>query len=394
MRCIITTEEHFAHIDGHIGSYNPLFWDRYLQVFDNIIVVARVSNTSSPAVHPITNPKISFLAIPEYIGPKQFLQKYLSIKSSIKVNKLYNSALISRVPSTIGNLVIKERERLEIPFGLEVVGDPQDVFAPGVVSHPLQRFFRYWFAKNLYNQCRRAAAVAYVTRSYLQQRYPPSPMTFTTSYSSIDLPSSAFCSGPRQFNDSGKIFHLVSIGSQDQLYKGFDLLIYAISVCVKNNLSVEASIAGTGRYQALLVELTRSLGLEDTITFLGHVEPKIGIPELLDKADIFILPSRTEGLPRVMIEAMARGLPCIGSTVGGIPELLQPEDMVPPGDIQALATKISEVISNPSRMNTMSQRNVEKAKEYAEYVLRERRTIFYEKVRSATEHWLVKRERA
>lgn len=88
-----------------------------------------------------------------------------------------------------------------------------------------------------------------------------------------------------------------------------------------------------------------------------------------------------------MIEAMALGLPCIGSTAGGIPELLPPEDMVPPNDAQALAMKIREVVSDPERMTRMSARNLEKAKGYHEDILRERRNKFYQYVKERTTEW-------
>ena len=113
----------------------------------------------------------------------------------------------------------------------------------------------------------------------------------------------------------------------------------------------------------------------------------------LDLADLFVLPSYQEGLPRAMVEAMARSLPCIGSTVGGIPELLQPEDMVPPGDAVALANKIREVVTDRDRMARMSARNLEKAKDYRNEVLQERRNEFYRYVREQTEAWLREKQK-
>jgi glycosyltransferase involved in cell wall biosynthesis len=89
-----------------------------------------------------------------------------------------------------------------------------------------------------------------------------------------------------------------------------------------------------------------------------------------------------------MLEAMARGLPCIGSTVGGIPELLPAEDLVPPGDAVALAAKIREVAADPERMARMSARNLAKAEEYRDEALRERRLAFYRYVRESTETWI------
>ena len=124
------------------------------------------------------------------------------------------------------------------------------------------------------------------------------------------------------------------------------------------------------------------------MSFQGLLPTSEAVREQLDRADLFVLPSHQEGLPKAMVEAMARALPCIGSTVGGIPELLPPEDLVPPGDVAALASKIREVATNPDRMARMSARNLEKATEYRDEVLSEQRNEFYRYVRDMTEAWL------
>jgi glycosyltransferase involved in cell wall biosynthesis len=85
---------------------------------------------------------------------------------------------------------------------------------------------------------------------------------------------------------------------------------------------------------------------------------------------------------------MARGLPAIGSTVGGFPEVLPYEDLVPAGNVQTLAQKIREVLSNPERMNIMAARNLKKANEYREEILCERRIMFYRVLMEKTELWL------
>jgi glycosyltransferase involved in cell wall biosynthesis len=89
-----------------------------------------------------------------------------------------------------------------------------------------------------------------------------------------------------------------------------------------------------------------------------------------------------------MVEAMARGLPCIGSTAGGIPELLPAEDLVPPGNVAALSQKIHEVATDPARMERMAKRNLAKAREYSDGALQGRRTAFYAYLRQRTEQWL------
>jgi glycosyltransferase involved in cell wall biosynthesis len=157
---------------------------------------------------------------------------------------------------------------------------------------------------------------------------------------------------------------------------------------VQEGLDIKLILLGDGLYRAELEALAATLGLGQRVGFQGLLPTSEAVREELDRADIFVLPSHQEGLPKAMIEAMARSLPCIGSTVGGIPELLASEDLVPPGDVTALASKIREVATNPERMARMSARNLEKAKDYTDEALLERRKEFYRYVREETEAWL------
>jgi glycosyltransferase involved in cell wall biosynthesis len=120
------------------------------------------------------------------------------------------------------------------------------------------------------------------------------------------------------------------------------------------------------------------------VRFHGQLPAGQAVWEVLDRADLFVLPSRQEGLPRAMIEAMARGLPCIGSTVGGFPELLPPEAMVPPGDATALARKIGDLLASPQHMAALAASNLQRAHNYRADQLRERRIAFYRSVREQT----------
>jgi glycosyltransferase involved in cell wall biosynthesis len=268
------------------------------------------------------------------------------------------------------------------------VGDPYDVFAPGSVRHALRPFFRRWFHRQLRRQCVNACAVAYVTEHTLQRRYPPAPGAFSTHYSSIELPDAALVAAPRSPQPQQRRFTLIIVGTLAQLYKAPDVLIDAVGVCVREGLDLQLVLVGDGKHRRELETQASALGLDGRVRFLGQLPAGEFVRAQLDQADLFVLPSHQEGLPRAMIEAMARALPCIGSTAGGIPELLPPEDMVPPGDVTALARKIREVVTNLERMIRMSARNLEKAQEYRDEVLNKRRTAFYRYVRERTEAWL------
>ena len=211
---------------------------------------------------------------------------------------------------------------------------------------------------------------------------------YSTHYSDVELPELAFAPLSRPTRQNDCLIRLIFVGTLEQLYKAPDVLLDAVGQCFRQGLDLELVLVGRGKYQQQLEARAEALGLGLRVRFLGQLPAGEAVRNDLDRADLFVLPSRQEGLPRAMIEAMARGLPCIGSTVGGIPELLEAENLVPPGDAMALAAKIREVVTDPERMARMSARNLAKAREYSDEVLRERRLAFYRYVREATETWI------
>ena len=85
---------------------------------------------------------------------------------------------------------------------------------------------------------------------------------------------------------------------------------------------------------------------------------------------------------------MARGLPCIASNVGGIPELLESRDLVTPGSVEMLTRAIIDVASDADRRTAMSARNLSRANDFRDDLLKTRRVAFYLRVRAATERWI------
>jgi len=110
---------------------------------------------------------------------------------------------------------------------------------------------------------------------------------------------------------------------------GIDILIKAISKLKlqATNYKLQAFILGAGPEEKNLKDLAKELKVDDAVKFFGHVEPE-KIPEYLSKADIFVRASRTEGLGSSFLEAMAAGLPTIGTRTGGIVDFIKdPEDV-------------------------------------------------------------------
>lgn len=394
MNLVVALEYRFESTpDGKIWTQTQFpyrFWLRYLEVFEQVRVVARVRQVLSvPADwQRADGAGVSFAAVPYYVGPWQFLKRAWQVQRAAINAVGAKDAVILRVGSMIADCMQPMLHRTGHPYGVEVVSDPYDVFAPGSVKHRLRPFLRWWFPPVLRRQCAGACAAAYVTEYALQRRYPPAPSTFSTYFSDVELPDSAFMSSCIPTKRMTDAIAIITVGTLAQLYKAPDVLIDAVAACVKKGLDLKLILVGDGQYRMELETRAAAQGLGKRVYFCGSLPAGDAVRSQLDQADLFVLPSYQEGLPRAMVEAMARAMPCIGSTVGGIPELLPPEDMVPPGDVAALAAKITEVVTNPERMARMSARNLEKAKAYTEEVLRERRLAFYRHVRETTETWV------
>jgi len=387
VQVLLTTEAHFRRnseglVCSTTGGRGYSFWLRYLDVFDSVLVIGRLFLNEGPAFAPVEGRGVSFFPLPGYIGPQQYLWKAWALRQRIRLACVGESAFIARVPGAIGSLLLDQLKRRSWPYALEVVGDPHDAFAPGTIKHPFRAFFRWWFSHKLRRHCYDASAVAYVTQYALQRRYPPAKGNFSTYYSSIELGDSDFASEPRLYQGKVNNFTLINVGMMTHLYKAQDILIEALRRCNSDGLNLNLILVGDGKYRSGLESRVASLALKERVQFCGLLPAGDAVGARLDQADLFVLPSRQEGLPRALIEAMARALPCISSTVGGIPELLPSENLVPPNDVKELASKICEIVTDPERMSQMSARNLAKAKEYHPDVLRERRVEFYRNVKN------------
>lgn len=393
MDLVITVEQRFIRLpDGSHWSpsgFARSFWDRYLEVFDGVRVVARVAAGSAVPAGWIRSdgPGVGFHPVPHYIGPWQYLARARRVRASVRHAVTAADAVLMRVASRIASVLEASLKPSRHPYGLEIVGDPHDTFSPGAVRHPLRPVIRRLMTRELRRLCRSACSLAYVTERSLQRRYPASSGAFQASYSSIELNPDAFVASPRPCTPVGGSPRLVAIGSLSQPYKGFDILLDALAVCRQNGIQPRLVILGDGVYRSELEGRAARLDLAEAVLFAGQVPPGRAVRDELDRADLFVMPSRTEGLPRAMLEAMARGLPCIGSDVGGIPELLHRDDLVPAGDAEALARSILSVSNDPWRMARMSARNLRKAGEYRGEVLAGRRRAHYRYLRECTEAW-------
>ena len=154
----------------------------------------------------------------------------------------------------------------------------------------------------------------------------------------------------RQWNVSHDERIVISVGRLSP-EKGHSYLIDAVSTIVSTSpeLKLKVLIAGGGPSEKKLKEQVSDKGLNQSVKLIGHCSDLDG---LFSIADLFVLPSLSEGSPNVLLESMAARVPIVATKVGGVTELVKNGEsaiLVPPGDSESLKTAILELLMNRSR---------------------------------------------
>lgn len=159
---------------------------------------------------------------------------------------------------------------------------------------------------------------------------------------------------------------LLFVGYLDT-FKGIFEIINSFDKIKKDDNLAKLMIIGTGPKKSELQNKVRDLGLEKSVIFTGKVEPE-NIHKYYQAADIFVLPSHVDagGPPLVFIEAMASGLPVIGTDVGGIPEGVENNMngfIVPPKNVEELAKKLEILIKDENLRKKFGINSLKKMRE-------------------------------
>ena len=182
------------------------------------------------------------------------------------------------------------------------------------------------------------------------------PIFLFPTYTDIEL----FLEGEdRVFASSGE--KLVLFVGMLIFLKGVHILIQAMELVIRRIPDAKLLIIGRGGYKGQLEKLVSELGLERKVEFVDYVA-QAGLRDYMGMCQMLVLPSLSEGLGRVLIEAMACGKPVIGTNVGGIPSLIRDGVngfLVPPNDPQAIAEKIIYLLSQEDKAKRMGAKGKE-----------------------------------
>ncbi|RBW66285.1 hypothetical protein DS893_05600 [Vibrionales bacterium C3R12] len=368
-----------------VGIENMNFFSRYLEVFDVVYVFSRCSVCSNLPNNAelVSNSNIVFIDTSLVSNYFEYISLY---------NKLIpkESVLLMRIPGLFTFFSMTLSVVFSRKFSLEMVTDPiQEVSClidKSIISKTkLNRLLLKFVSLVTRVGLNQSVAASFVTKHELQDRYLVNKWTeqgkYAFSYSSINLPSCDLVSKKylleNSFNYRNKIDHsdditLLFVGALDKDFKGLDIFIDILEMLPDNYKGV---VMGDGILRQSYENRSKYLISCGRIKFLGYIN---NVQEKLDvfmSSDLFISCSKREGLPRVVIEAMAKGIPVISSEVSGINELIEKKYIFSQGDSKAAVKLILGLTYGDYLSSSMI--NLDRATDYTIERLAKNRISFY-----------------
>ncbi|MFQ5905790.1 MAG: glycosyltransferase family 4 protein [bacterium] len=228
---------------------------------------------------------------------------------------------------------------LSLPTVLTVHGSDAALIRGGILMRALSRF-------SLVSASQVIAVSRTLTKTILGFR--PGIETVKTIHNGVELELFPFVE--RRLNTR----RLLWAGRMTE-EKGVAYLIRAMKKVASADPLVTLCLVGNGPLRSKLEALTCELGLSSHIAFIGE-KPRSELPRMYAWCDAVVMPSLSEGLPMVLLEAMAVGRPVVASSVGGIPELVKHGEtghLVSPGSVDELADGIIQLLERPDLMGKM-----------------------------------------
>jgi len=143
--------------------------------------------------------------------------------------------------------------------------------------------------------------------------------------------------------------HVLFVG-RPGVRKGLSFLLQAIAALRAERPDIRLTVVGDGPERGEAETLARAAGIGDRVQFTGY-QSSARVAEWLSRADVFVLPSLAEGVPIVLMEAMAAGVPVVATNVGGTSELVVDGEngfLVPPTVTDALVSRIRQLLDDPA----------------------------------------------
>ena len=253
---------------------------------------------------------------------------------------------------------------------VEVVGCPWDsLWNYGIKG----KLMAPYLTLSMKAQVKNAPFAIYVTNEFLQNRYPTDGISTNCSNVEIsDVSKEVLEKRLQHIKNNDDKFIIGTTAAVNVPYKGHQYVIEALAKLKKEGIhKFEYQMVGFGD-QTRLKAIIKENDVEDRVKFMGSMTHE-QVFEWLDTIDIYVQPSRQEGLPRALIEAMSRACPIIASSAGGNYELT--DIIFKKGNIKQIKQKLKSIDKN--FLITESKQSFNKAQKYSKENLDRKRNGFY-----------------
>ena len=370
--------------DGTIyayGAFSYSLWKtRFLPFFNTISVIGRKKAFVDEALSlDISSGEfVTHHLLPNINTPIKRLTQGRMLYATIREHVAKADGVIIRGPTEFGMMAAKAARELGVPYAVEMSGCAFDhSWFHGSMIGKLYAPIKYLRARHMVLY---ANQVIYVTERFLQKRYPTQGHTEFASNVEISAPQP--CVIKRRLDRIKKrqdreptVIGL--IGNYGNTLKGLDIAFNALAYIRRNRINASLKILGSGNQERWQRQIQK-LSLQEHIEFSGTLQGGDAVMNWLDKLDIYIQPSRHEGLPRAVIESMSRGLPVLASNAGGTAELLQKECIHNVNDQIAFNSQLLSIIQDTSAQIKNAQYNFTRAQDYTRAVLQPKRNAFWQ----------------
>lgn len=365
--------------NGHYAY--ELQWKRYLEYFDEIRVVGRIKEVHNRSdvelVSVSSGPGVSFVNCPGLLSVKGLLFNIHKAHSILKEEIENADAVIIRMHSMSGSLAAMIARRKKVPYLVEVVGCSRTAFwYYGTLTGKLAALPSYRLEKYI---IRHAPFAIYVSRNFLQQRYPNKHYSVGCPDCCVALTDSSVLENRIRridgYNDK-TIYRLGFVGAANVEYKGLETALKALARLSVNDRNYRLCILGGGDYSRW-IKKAEEYGIREMLEFSGIRGGGQEVFEWFDTIDIFIMPSFQETLGRALIEAMSRGCPALGTRDTAIPEQLGDDCLFYAGDEKMLEQLIRGMKESKEYMKMCARENFYRAQKYSEEILKPKRDRYW-----------------
>lgn len=340
-------------------------FSRYFCIVDTLIVVVRTYNSKKTYqelhMKPLTNQNIKVIEVKNFNTPKGFLFDRLQFEKAILSQVEKVDFIFARMPSNISNTILKLACKKKKAYLVEVGGCAWDSYwnhgILGKIVAPLT-----FYQERKYVE--KANYAVYVTKKFLQKRYPNNKETTNCSNVYLsDITDDVIQKRIQKIRrmDVSKVVIGQAVNSVDVKYKGEHLIIQVMKRLMQKGIDIEYQIVGPGNGNYLKT-VAKKCSVDKKVKFLGTLT-KQEIIDWYQNIDLYVQPSKQEGLPRSVIEAMSVGCPAIGSNIAGIPELIDQDCLFNPNREKEIISTIEHVL-NREILEKKAKTNFKRSKEY------------------------------